>query len=197
MPPLLSKASRDCDAQRIMRMSVSVLISLEGKVQEIVELSKTTAAFHRSLRQLAFSLVVALSVVTGRRYFEILQTAIVQKVDGEAYQACLHFQLLASDKGTYTKVVKIPLAVSFDVVKAAFEFIKKHILIKSVTTKKLNGDTSKYINQASRRLFGRSLKCTEKQNVYTETCWSNRLENRFFVDSIYCKTEWCKKALGR
>ena len=195
MPPLLSKASRDSEAQRVMRMSVLVLTSLEGKVQEIVELSKTTAAFHRSLRQLAFNLVVALSVATGRRYYEILQTTNAQKVEGKMYQARLHFQVLSPDsKGIHTKVVAIPLTVPFDVVKAAFEFIKKHILIKSVTTKKLNGDTSKYINQASRR---RSLKCTEKQNVYTETCWNNRLENRSLVDSVYCKTEWCKKALGR
>jgi len=179
-------------------MSVLVLTSLEGKVQEIVESSKTTAAFHRSLRQLAFNLVVALSVATGRRYYEILQTTSAQKIEGNKYQARLHFQLLSPDsKGIHTKVVEIPLIVPFDVVKAAFECIKKHILIKSVTTKKLNGDISKYINQASRRLFGRSLKCTEKQNVYTETCWNNRLENRFLVDSVYCKTEWCKKALGR
>ena len=196
--PFLNGVSRETEAERVMRTTASTLTSLETLAQEIVESSKTTAAFHRSLRQLAFNLVVALSVATGRRYYEILQTTNVEEIEGNAYQARLKFRLLSPDtKGLHVKVVEIPLTVPVDVVKVAFEFIHKHILIRSATTKKLNGDTSKYINQASRRLFGRSLKCTEKQDVYTEACWSKRLDNKFLQGSVYCKAEWCRKALGR
>ena len=195
---LLNGVSCETEAERVMRTTASTLTSLETLVQEIVESSKTSAAFHRSLRQLAFNLVVALSVATGRRYYEILKTTSVEEIGGNAYQARLKFQLLSSDnQGVHVKVVEIPLLVPFDVVKAAFDFIHKHILIRSATTKKLNGDTSKYINQASRRLFGRSLKCTEKQSLYTEACWSKRHYNEFLQGSGYCKAEWYRKALGR